>query len=534
MLEDDPSGAESTVATDATSDGVTVDPGAVEPDTNDAGIGADADEATADEAPDAARPVATAPVEASVRTTVLEMRRTPDATRRILAGGLATVAALAYITFSWLQWRRFESPSWDLSIFTQLADRYAHLQAPIVTVKGEGVNLLGDHFHPLLVTLGIPYAVFPSAFTLLVVQAVLFGLSVYVITSHAIRVLGAGLGVGVGAAYSVSFGIVGAVAVQFHEIAYAVPLLALSLVALTRERWLASACWAAPLVLVKEDLGLTVVALGLVLAWRSRDRIGLWLAAWGAVWFVLTAKVLIPALNRSEQWDYASKIDFRHLLTHPWDAAIWMVDDGRKVVTLLMLVAITGVIGLRSPILLVAVPTLVWRFWSGNDGYWGHTWHYSAVLMPIAFVAMLDGIKVAGASERSWMRRASVMAPAIAVTVAVLFVPQGDFKRLGEPEFWDPSTRDAQAREVLSLIPDGSVIDTDIGLMGRVVDDNEVYWMGNEGNPVPDYVLLDTVAGGSGNGPGEAATWAESRYPGTDFELVYDQAGYELATRVGG
>ena len=52
------------------------------------------------------------------------------------------------------------------------------------------------------------------------------------------------------------------------------PLLALSLVALLRERWLACALWAAPLVFVKEDLGLTVVALGLVLAWRSRDRIG--------------------------------------------------------------------------------------------------------------------------------------------------------------------------------------------------------------------------------------------------------------------
>ena len=491
----------------------------------------DADAAT-DAATDEVTDAATD--EAKVDPSGAASARSAARTRVWSSAALATFAGIVYTTFSWSQWRRWQSPSWDLSIFTQLAKQYAHLDAPIVTVKGEGFNLLGDHFHPLLVTLGVPYAIFPSAFTLLVVQAVLFALSVYVIANHAVRVTGLGIGLALGASYAVSFGIVGAVAVQFHEIAYAVPLLALSLVALSRERWLAAACWAAPLVFVKEDLGLTVVAIGLVLAWRSRDRIGLWLAAWGAGWFVLTTKVLIPAMSKDSQWDYAEKLDVGHLLTHPWDAAIWLVDDGRKISTLLLLVAITGIIGLRSPIMLVAVPTILWRFWSSNDGYWGHTWHYSAVLMPIAFVAMLDGITLAGDSARSWVRRLGVMAPAIAVTVAVMLVGQGDFKQFGEPGFWKKSDRDQQAREVLALIPPGSVIDSDISLMGRVVDDNQVYWMGNDGNPAPKYVLLDTIAGGSGTGPGEAASWAESRFPGTHYELVYDQAGYELAVRSDG
>ncbi|MDM7830187.1 DUF2079 domain-containing protein [Cellulomonas edaphi] len=463
-----------------------------------------------------------------------DVPRVASRTARWAAAGMATAAALVYVAFSWSQWRRWESPSWDLSIFAQLARRYAHLEAPIVTVKGADFNLLGDHFHPLLATLGIPYAIFPSAFTLLVVQALLFAVSVYVITRHAIRVVGLGIGLALGAAYSVSFGLVGAVAVQFHEIAFAVPLLAFSLVALTRERWVACAAWAAPLVLVKEDLGLTVVAIGLVLAWRSRERIGLWLAAWGAVWLVLTTKVLIPAMSKGGQWDYAGKIDLRHLVTHPWDAAIWFVDDGRKVITVLLLVAITGVIGLRSPLMLVAIPTLLWRMWSSNYGYWGHTWHYSAVLMPIAFVAMLDGIQLAGASPRAWLRRAAVMAPAVAVTVAVMLVPQLDIHRLGDPEFWRLSDRDAEARQVLALIPDDAVVESDIGLMSHVVDRTDVYYMGNEGNPAPDFVLLDTIAGGSGTGPGEAATWAEARHPGTTYELEYDEAGYELAVRTGG
>src|SRR5690625_6881131 len=72
-------------------------------------------------------------------------------------------------------------------------------------------------------------------------------------------------------------------AVQFHEIAFAVPLLALSLTALLRGRVAATVAWAAPLVLVKEDLGLTVAVLGVIIALRQRSHRleGAGLVCWG-------------------------------------------------------------------------------------------------------------------------------------------------------------------------------------------------------------------------------------------------------------
>jgi uncharacterized membrane protein len=177
----------------------------------------------------------------------------------VLTTGVSTV-------FSALQWQSFAAPSWDLGIFTQLAARYAALQAPVVTIKGEGYNLLGDHFHPLLVLLGPVYTVFPHAFTLVVVQNVLFGMAAVVIAVAAMRLLGPWIGSLFGLAFGLSWGLQGAVSVQFHEIAFAVPLLALSLAAFVHKRVLACALWAVPIVFVKEDLGLTVFALGLVLA----------------------------------------------------------------------------------------------------------------------------------------------------------------------------------------------------------------------------------------------------------------------------
>lgn len=455
-----------------------------------------------------------------------------------LVAGPALVAALAlgtYLTFSWSQWRRLETPSWDLGIFTQLAQRYAHLQAPVVDIKGAGFNLLGDHFHPLLVLLGLPYRVAPGAFTVMAVQDVLLAWSAYVVAREAARRLGALPGSLVGAAYAVSFGVVGAVAVQFHEIAFAVPLLALSLVALVRRRWWPAALWAAPLVFVKEDLGATVLVIGLLLAWRADDRRALWLgrglAAWGVVWLVLTQAVILPALNPAGVFAYANRLDWRGLATHPWLLVTHLVDDWRKVITLLLLVAITGLVGLRSPVMLVAVPTILWRFWSGNYGFWGHTWHYSAVLMPIAFVALLEGVELAGRSPRAWLRTYARSAVAVAVTVGALVAPQVALGQLGTPGFWHPNPREAAARGALAAVPAGSSVEADVGLMSYLVDHHDVYWMGNPGNPAADYLVFDSSWSSGQKTPAALVAWAAAHHPGATYTVTYDAGGYLVAQR---
>src|SRR5690625_7583359 len=63
---------------------------------------------------------------------------------------VAAVVTAAYVVFSLRQWARFEVPSWDLGIFTQVVRSYAELRAPVSEIKGPGFMILGDHFHPLL------------------------------------------------------------------------------------------------------------------------------------------------------------------------------------------------------------------------------------------------------------------------------------------------------------------------------------------------------------------------------------------------
>ncbi len=60
--------------------------------------------------------------------------------------------------------------------------------------------------------------------------------------------------------------------------------------------------------------------------------------------------------------------------------------------SVLELLAPTALLALRSPVALIALPTLTWRFRSANSSYWGIGYHYGAVLMPISAVSSVDGV----------------------------------------------------------------------------------------------------------------------------------------------
>lgn len=449
----------------------------------------------------------------------------------------AVITALAitviYTVFSVAQWNRMDTPSWDLGIFTQLAKAYAGFDAPIVPIKGDGFNLLGDHFHPLLVLLGPAYAFFPSGLTLLVLQNILIGVSVLVIARLGIRRLGTITGTCLGAAYGLSWGLQTAVAAQFHEIAFAILLLALALEAMINGRLRAAVVWAGLLVFVKEDLGLTVAAIGLVIAWRYRDRIGLWLAAWGLGWMLLSVAVILPLLNSGGQYDYSDRIDVRGMLADPIGALVTIFSASAKYETVWLLLLAGGFLFLRSPLTLIMVPTLAWRFVAENPVYWGTEWHYSAVLMPVLFAALIDSIDASRRSERRWLRAAdAAVVPAVTV-VALLLLASQPLAALADPETYRQSERWETAQRLKDQLPAGATVETGVVLMPYLVPDTEVFWLGSE-NPPPDFLIVDTQDWSWGpTHPEDAVAHAEETYPGESYELIFQEDGYEVVRRVG-
>ncbi|MEV6681738.1 DUF2079 domain-containing protein [Streptomyces erythrochromogenes] len=201
----------------------------------------------------------------------------------------------------------------------------------------------------------------------------------------------------------------------FHEIRFAVPLLAFSLEALVGKRFRPALVWALPLLLVKEDLGVTVTAIGflvLLAARHTQPRLAPWAAvvmAAGTLGAIVIVTLVIPAFNATGHYDYTSKIETG--ATIPAATAVHTL--------LWILLPTTGLLALRSPILLAALPTTAWRFLSGDDHYWGTDWHYSAILMPIVFTALTDSLTTARRSPRAWLSSYARHLPAAAAAAAL-------------------------------------------------------------------------------------------------------------------
>src|SRR5271165_3533731 len=308
---------------------------------------------------------------------------------------------VVYFAISLFRLLQLNPSSWDLAIYTEYVKQAASLHAPVADVRTAGFNLLGDHFQPIVMVIAPLFRVFPSAATLVAVQALLAALSVFGVSQAAREKFG---GSGIGPSRAI-----------------AVALLAFSLSALVRGRIKAAVWWALPLVFVKEDQGFTVAAIGLYLTivgiraaalrsgvgvtsadpgGRQRIKAGQILLIWGFAWSFLAIGVIIPHFNPVHQYDYWSDGGIlapggNPTLTgligqffHAWPD---------KLRTIVILLLPTAFIALRSPLVLIAGPSLLLRFLSTNSSFWGTYWHYNATVMPIIFIAAIDAMARIGA-----------------------------------------------------------------------------------------------------------------------------------------
>ena len=438
----------------------------------------------------------------------------------------------AYCVLSLFRLLRLDPTSYDLGVFTEYVKQNAYFRAPIVDIKGWGFDLLGDHFSPAVAVLGPLFRVFPSSATLLVTQALLTAASVFAVGQAARERLGAGAGRVIAVAYGFSWGLQQLPQFDFHEIAFAVPLLAFSLSALARGHIKAAVWWAVPLVFVKEDQGFTVAAIGIYLIvsglrarvpdpWdradpdgRGRMLAGQFLLIWGFAWSFVAIGVIIPHFNRAGVYQYwsdggvlapgghPSVFGLVRQLLHAWPD---------KLQTLVMLLLPTAFIALRSPLVLLAAPSLLLRFIATNSSFWGTYWHYNATVMPIIFVAAIDALArigaamdadTAAAGPAGWASGRRGLWPAalagarrygaaMMVAIAVPLAFQFPLSQLWNAQTYRIGPHVAAAEAAMAQVPDGATVLTTLDLLAPLAARTDTFWIGNSGNPVTQYIVFD-------------------------------------------
>ncbi|MEV6106405.1 DUF2079 domain-containing protein [Streptomyces sp. NPDC051940] len=440
----------------------------------------------------------------------------------------AAVFLALYALFPLLQLAHFNSPSWDLAIFEQEVRSYAEFSSPIVDIKGPGFVILGDHFSPVIALLAPLYWLWPSAQLLLVAQAALFAVSVAVVGRTAGDLLGRLPGIGIAIAYGLSWGLQEAVKADFHEIAFAVPLLALVCRALLLERWRAAALWALPLLLVKEDLGVTVAVVGGMLIWYGQRRLGALLTATGLMSFVLTVWVLIPAVNSAGRYDYWTKVSVSGEDQQPGFLAtvLDVFTNSEKIEMVFFVFAITGFLALRSPLVALTLPTFGWRLLSHEPYHWGMGWHYSATLMPVVFLALVDGIRRARHSPQPWLASYAAVAVPVVVAVSLALTQHLPLRDLLRTQTYQADARVEAAREAVKAVPAGASVEADVPFLAHLTSDHTVYWLGGAKGVTPDAIAVRTSYAGA-----DPAMYARSLHPGYEWRVVFQQDQYVVLVR---
>jgi uncharacterized membrane protein len=447
----------------------------------------------------------------------------------------------AYLAISLFRLLGLNPSSWDLAIYTEYVKQSASFRSPVADIRTAGFNLLGDHFQPVVMVIAPFFRVFPSAATLVAAQALLAAISVFPVSQAAREKFGVGPSRAIAVAYGFSWGLQQMAYFDFHEIAFAVPLLAFSLSALVRGHIKAAAWWALPLVLVKEDQGFTVAAIGLYLSiagiraatrqparpatpgdiagasadpgGRQRIKVGQLLMIWGFAWSFLAIGVIIPHFNPLHQYNYWS--DGGILAPGGHTTVTGLIGQffhawPDKLQTLVVLLLPTAFIALRSPLVLIAGPSLLLRFLSTDSSFWGTAWHYNATVMPIIFIAAIDAMARIGAamdgddpagfaswaSGRQGVRRAALAgarrygaAMMVAITIPLAF--QFPLSTLWNAQSYRISSHVRSADAAMAEVPDGVTVQATLDLLAPLAARTDTFWIGNRGNPKTQYIVFD-------------------------------------------
>jgi len=190
---------------------------------------------------------------------------------------------------------------------------------------------------------------------------------------------------------------------DFHPFVFSFPLLLWGWVFLTEGRNVKGhACWGLAL-MCKENVSLTVAALGLSLFLGKRRKVGLIWTGAGLAYFVIVMGVLLPSFREIGRGNvYLSRYTWlggttaemaRTILLHPYHVLKVLTSDTSRLAFIENLLLPLGLLPLFAPRRLLAVlPEITILLLSSFSAMHEIKFHYPAALMAVLFIAASGGL----------------------------------------------------------------------------------------------------------------------------------------------
>jgi uncharacterized membrane protein len=416
---------------------------------------------------------------------------------RLVAALLTLLAAAGYSAISLYRHDHFASNAFDLAVQDQTVWGYSRVEFIYNTVLGIP-NLLGDHFHPILMVLGPFMWAWNSAGVLLVAQAILLALAGIPIYFWGERELGPLGGVAFQAAYLCFWGVLAGVVYDFHHVVFAVPAISLALYATLTRRNLLLIPAVAVAMLTREDVALTLIALGFyILVVQRRWIVGVVVMVLNAVWFALLLGVVIPALGGGvayRHWTYDALGSgplsaLNYIVHHPIASLELLFNPAAKTRVWIGSFAALALLPLLSPLLLVALPSFLERFWSSSPNFWAFHFQYSMLPAPILTFAAIDTcarVKRAFGGRMAVAGTRLLPIAALAASALLTFVV---VRPLGEVTTYLSDSRAAQIQSCLDTIPPDAAVTASNTLVPHLSHRDVIYEISIRSDA--DYIAVD-------------------------------------------
>ncbi|MFY9615500.1 MAG: DUF2079 domain-containing protein [Candidatus Dormiibacterota bacterium] len=426
------------------------------------------------------------------------------------------MAAVAYAAISIYRHDHFASNAFDLGVQDQTVWGYSQLQMIPNTVEMIR-NLLGDHFHPILVVIAPLYWIWNDVRVLLIVQAVLLAAAGIPIFWWARERLGLIPAIVFEATYLTFWGVLSGVVYDFHHIAFAIPAVSFGLYAVLTKRNRLFWPMLALGLLTRENIALTFAAIGLYIALvQHRWRMGAVVIAVCAAWFTALIEVVMPAIAGAPygHWTYDALgtgpgSALVHIIRHPLASLRLLVDNPTKLKLWGGLLGAWLFLPVLSPIAVVAIPTLLERLWSSNPALWSASFHYSLVIAPILAFASIDSLARlqrifqgvrgtspspsgggnAPTSSLPRLRGRVGVGASIAVLAAGLIITFGLVRPLDELGTYVSARQVSDIQSCLTVIPADASVSASNALLPHLSHRREIYLLTMKSDA--DYVAID-------------------------------------------
>lgn len=431
------------------------------------------------------------------------------ATEKKIIWALILAYVIFFGIFTSLRHYNFQTQTWDMGIFVQTFWNTIHGNVMQNSIE-EASNHLGVHMSPFLFLLVPFYALFPSPYTLLILQTVFVALGAWPLYLLAKNLLPPKWPLILSAGYLLYPILHWITIFDFHEISFLPTLLLAAFYFLQKQNWLWSGIFLTLSASAKEDAIILVAFVGLYLLlkkssavqwWNAERKMGLAVLLLAIGYFLLATKVIMPALgggllrlDRYAQFGSAAPEILKNIFLKP-DAlsqTLFNAEKFRYVLWLFLPVAFLPFFSGR--VFLLLIPGLLENLLTNFQSQFASFYQYDSILIPAIFFSAVYGLK--NILDR-WREKGATIKWALIAAIIAGYAVRSPINPVFFPtEIFKSNAQWSAYRQMVKSVPADPklTVAAHTNLIPHLSDRKHAYMLGTEPFPA-DYVLIDGADG---------------------------------------